>query len=162
TIIASVGLIVGAGEPPDSAPAKPVGTPAVKPAVSARSIPAREAVTRGRAAYDAGRLDEALAAFEEAARSAPTSAIPRHDLAAVLFRLGRYEEARDRYAEARDRADEALRTKIDYAMGNTALALGDVTGAIAAYDACIASTAGGDGLEAVRQDAEINRKFAYE
>ena len=85
-----------------------------------------------------------------------------YDAAAVLFRLGRYEEARDRYTEARAHADDALRTKIDYAMGNTALAMGDVPGAIAAYDVCIASTARGVDLDAVRKDASINREFAYQ
>jgi Ca-activated chloride channel family protein len=131
----------------------------------------REAVSRGLAAYEAsrreadreaGRLEESLAAFEDAIRAAPASAVPRYDAAAVLFRLGRYEEARQRYTEAAARADDALRTKIGYALGNTALALGDVPTAIAAYDACIASTARGAGLDAVRQDAAINREFAYQ
>jgi Ca-activated chloride channel family protein len=52
--------------------------------------------------------------------------------------------------------------KIDYAMGNTALAMGDVPGAIAAYTSCIDSTVRGPELDAVRRDAAINREFAYQ
>ena len=55
-----------------------------------------------------------------------------------------------------------LRTKIDYALGNTVLMLGDVAGAVEHYDNCLASTAVGAGLDAVRQDAAINRQFALE
>jgi Ca-activated chloride channel family protein len=76
--------------------------------------------------------------------------------------MGRFEDARTRYIVARECADAALQTKIDYALGNTALAMGDVPGAIAAYDACISSTARGSGLDQVRQDAEANRDFAYQ
>ena len=55
-----------------------------------------------------------------------------------------------------------LRTKIDYALGNTALAEGDIPGAIRSYDDCVASTARGAALDAVRRDAAINRSFALE
>jgi Ca-activated chloride channel family protein len=161
-MVAAASLIVGASQPPDAAPDRPkVKAPAGSPAPG-RPGSARALVTSGQADYEAGRLEEALAAFEAAERAAPAAAVPRYDAAAVLFRLGRYDEARERYTDARTRADAALQTKIDYALGNTSLALGDVPGAIAAYDACIASTARGAGLDAVRQDAAINRDFAYQ
>ena len=121
-----------------------------------------DAVERGRAAYDAGCLSEALAAFERAIALDPAAAVPRFDAAATLFRLERYDEALARYGEARDRAGAALRTQIDYALGNTALALGDVAAAIRRYDACLASTAPGEPLAAIRRDAAINRRFAEE
>jgi Ca-activated chloride channel homolog len=156
----AAGLVVGAGQSPDTAPAKPEALEPAQPAKPGRSIAARQAVTSGQAAYEAGRLEDALAAFESAIMAAPGSAIPCYDAAAVLFRMGRYEEARNRYIEARSRADDALRTKIDYAIGNTMLALGDVPAAIEAYDACIASTARGAAMDAVRRDAVINRDFA--
>ncbi|MGA8346226.1 MAG: magnesium chelatase, partial [Isosphaeraceae bacterium] len=99
---------------------------------------------------------------ESAIERAPGQPIPRYDSAATLFQLQRYEEARQRYEEARDRASTALRTKIDYTLGNTVLVLGDVAGAVKNYDNCLASTAVGAGLDAVRQDAAINRQFALE
>jgi len=145
-LIAVAGIMTGAGDGPS------------KPHVET----AAEAVARGQAAYDAGRLDDALAAFETAIQLAPQRAVPWYDAAATLFQLGRYAEARQRYVEAREHADSFLRTKIDYALGNTALVLGDIPGAIASYDECLASTTGGKGLDAVRRDAGANRRFALE
>jgi hypothetical protein len=123
---------------------------------------AAEAVAQGQAAYGIGRLDEALAAFDTAIARAPGLAIPRYNAAATLFQLGRFTEARQRYLEARERAGRSLQTKIDYALGNTALVEGDIPGAIRSYDLCLASTARGAALEAVRRDAAINRNFALE
>jgi Ca-activated chloride channel family protein len=119
-------------------------------------------VARGESAYLAGHFTEALSMFESAIERAPGQPIPRYDAAATLFQLQRYEEARQRYQDARDRARTALCTKIDYALGNTALVLGDIAGAVEHYDNCLASTAVGAGLDAVRQDAAINRQFALE
>jgi Ca-activated chloride channel homolog len=124
--------------------------------------PAAKAVARGQAAYDDGRLVDALSAFETAIQRAPNRAVPFYDAAATLFQLGRYAEARQRYVEASEHADSFLRTKIDYALGNTALVLGDIRGSIASYDKCLDSTASGEGLDAVRRDARANRLFALE
>jgi Ca-activated chloride channel family protein len=145
-LIAVAGLTIGAGKSPSNPGAES----------------AAEANLRGRAAYDASRLDEALGAFELAIARVPGSPIPRYNAAATAFQLGRYAEARQLYFEARSRAGGSLRTKIDYALGNTALALGDIPGAISSYDACLASTEGGAALDAVRRDAAINRRFALE
>jgi Ca-activated chloride channel family protein len=120
------------------------------------------AVEAGRSAYSAGRWAEALAAFDRAIALEPAAAVPRYDAGASLFRMHRYAEALDNYREARARADARLRTKVDYALGNTALALGDLAGAIAHYNACIASTTSGADLVAVRRDATLNLRFAEE
>jgi Ca-activated chloride channel family protein len=123
---------------------------------------AAEAVVRGKAAYEEGRLEEALDAFKGGISLAPRSPVPLYNAAATSFQLKQFVEARQLYLEARQRAGGALRVKIDYALGNAALALGDIPGAISAYDACLASTAGGEALEPVRLDAAINRRFALE
>ena len=68
-------------------------------------------------AYDDGRLDEALTAFEAAIDRAPNLAVPRYNAAATLFQLKQYARARERYQEARLRADPILRTKIDLRPG---------------------------------------------
>jgi Ca-activated chloride channel family protein len=126
------------------------------------AVTAAEAVARGKSAYDSRRWDEALAEFQRAIALSPASAVPRYNAAASLYQLGRYGDAHERYLEAGELADRYLRTKIDYAIGNTALAEGDIPGAIRAYDDCIASTARGADLDVVRQDAAINRSFALE
>lgn len=160
----ALALAIGAAQPP---PGPEAGKPAARPASPKTALDpstrrARESVERGRAAYAAGKYEAALSAFEDAVRFAPEAAVPHYDAAAALFALGRFDEARAHYLEAREHADAALATKIDYALGNTALALRDVAGAIAAYDSCIASTATGKDLDAVRQDAAINREFAVQ
>jgi Ca-activated chloride channel homolog len=137
-------------------------TGAVGPARRVGSNLAAEAVARGQAAYNERRLGEALTAFETAISLVPWSAIPRYDAAATLFQLGRYEEARERYLEARRLGDPYLRTKIDFVLGNTFLALGDIARAITAYDQCLASTARGAAMDSVRRDATVNRQFALD
>ncbi len=121
---------------------------------------AAKAVRRGDARYAVGDLRDALAEFERAAVLDPDAVVPRYNRAATLFQLNRFEEAAAAYREARTRADAGLRTKIDFALGNTAVALGDFAAAIAQYDACLASPARGPVYDAVRRDASINRSFA--
>lgn len=145
-LLVVVGLATGAGDIP----------------VQTGPGTAAEAVAKGQAAYAQGRWEEALAAFDTAITRAPESAVPRYDAAATLFQLGRYDLARERYGEARERAGSFLRTKIDFGLGNAALAEGDIAGAIRAYDDCVNSTARGAVLDAVRRDAAINRQFAVE
>lgn len=123
---------------------------------------AAEAIARGQTAYKENRVEEALSAFETAISLVPRSAIPRYDAAAALFQLGRFDQAQERYAEARQLADLPLQTKIDFARGNTCLAQGDIPGAIAAYDQCLASTVRGAAMDSVRRDAAINRQFALD
>jgi Ca-activated chloride channel family protein len=123
---------------------------------------AADAVAAGESAFAARDFREALAAFERAIALDPAAAIPRYDAAAALYQLGRHREAAARYREARLRAEPGLRTKVDYALGNTALALGDVAAALGHYDDCLASTARGAPYDAVRRDAAINRRFAEE
>lgn len=119
-------------------------------------------IEQGRSAYAAGHFGEALTAFERAIILDPRGAVPRYNAAAALYRLQRYSDATTRYREAHERADASLRTKIDYALGNTALALGDLTAALGHYDDCLASTARGSVMDAVRSDAAANRRFAVE
>jgi Ca-activated chloride channel family protein len=165
--LAMTGIGAGPGQENGSPPADPgpAGTQAIShaaPVGVSSGTSSAALVARGEAAYLAGQFTEALAMFESAIERAPGQPIPRYNAAATLFQLQRYEEARQRYEEARDQANAALRTKIDYALGNTVLVLGDVAGAVEHYDNCLGSTAAGTGLDAVRRDAAINRRFALE
>jgi Ca-activated chloride channel family protein len=117
------------------------------------------AIAQGGARYRAGDFIGALAAFERAAALDPSSVVTRYDTAAALFQLGRYSEARAQYREARERADPALRTKIDYALGNVAAALGEFGEAITWYDSCLASRVPGRAYNEIRRDARDNRAY---
>ena len=97
------------------------------------------AVAEGESLYARGDFAAALAAFKRASNVAPGSAIPLYDQGAALFQLGRYAEAAERYVDAFRTADPPLRAKIDYAMGNVSVALGQYKEALDHYDACIAS-----------------------
>src|SRR5262249_14471414 len=148
-LIAVCGVVTGAGQAPTPEPqperSRERGTSggpvpsssAASPAATAPSESAAEAVARGRAAYADQQLDQALAAFGGGSLRAPAAAVPRNTAAPALSHPRRYDEARGRYPEPRQTADVALRTKIDYALGNTALAQGDTPAAIVAYDDCI-------------------------
>jgi Ca-activated chloride channel family protein len=137
----------------------PVAAIAVVVLVAAAGESAVGLVASGRAAFAGGRFAEALDAFQRAVSAAPADAVPRYDVAAALFQLGRYDEALAWYEDARTRADAALRTKIDYALGHTTLALGRLAESLAHYDDCLASTATGGSLDEVRRRAAANRKF---
>jgi Ca-activated chloride channel family protein len=117
-------------------------------------------VEQGRIAYAEGRFVDSLAAFDRAITLAPKAAVPRFDAASALFQLRRYLEAITRYEEARELGDVGLSIKIDYALGNAHLAIGDIAGAIASYENCVASTRSGPTFDAVRNDARENREFA--
>jgi Ca-activated chloride channel family protein len=119
-------------------------------------------VEQGQMAYATGNLSSALASFESAILAAPLQPVPRYNAAAALFQLKRYEEALQRYNEASQRAGAGLRTKIDYALGNTALLVGDLPAAVGYYDRCLASRAVGPDLDSIRADAAVNRQFALE
>ncbi|MBX6314924.1 MAG: VWA domain-containing protein, partial [Isosphaeraceae bacterium] len=121
--------------------------------------PPAAAIAAGNAAYAKGDYAAALAAYRRASELDPRSPLPRYNAAATLFQLRRYEEAAGLYRKARERADAGLRTKIDFALGNTAFALGDIAGALQAYDACLASRVPGTSYDAIRRDAARNRAF---
>src|SRR5262249_31117699 len=119
-------------------------------------------VERGRTAYTAGRFDEALEAFLDAVAKAPGNPIPLYGAAAARYQLGQFDEALRFYLRAAEYAGPGLRTRIDFALGNTALRLGEVAEAIAHYDAALASTATDPGLDRIREDAAINRNYAVQ
>jgi Ca-activated chloride channel family protein len=146
-----------AGRIPMAAAAVLVGLATLGASPAAES-PAR-LVAQGQAAYEGGRFAEALEAFERAIAIEPKAAVPRYNAASSLFQLKRFPEAIVRYEEALERAGPGLAIKIDYALGNTRLALGDLPGALAGYDACLASTLAGEAFDAVRNDARENREF---
>lgn len=76
-------------------------------------------VEQGNAHYAAGRFQEALDCYKQAAAASPTpSAELLHDQAAAQYRLGQFDEARDLWARARPLGDAAFEARARYNLGN--------------------------------------------
>jgi Ca-activated chloride channel family protein len=119
-------------------------------------------IESGRSAFESGRFEAALEWFQRAVPLDPASPVPIYNAGAALFQLGRFEEAEQAYQLARTKSNAALTVKIDFSLGNTALARGELFNAIKHYDACIASTTRGADLDEVRHRAAANRRFVEE
>ena len=118
------------------------------------------AIAEGLRLYKDGDFAQAESTFGRALTIAPKDPIAHYDLAATLYQMKRYRPAIEHYRTARERADEGLRMKIDFALGNAALASGDVRSSLRYYDTCISSKVFGSSYEAIRVDARTNRLFA--
>jgi len=90
-------------------------------------------VAQGMKAYEEGRYDDALAAFEAAQRERPDA--PQLDLnrGDALYKLKRLEEARLAYERAAGRGDPSLQQRSLFNLGNTLATLGKRSEALAAY-----------------------------
>lgn len=77
-------------------------------------------VARGMRAYEEGRYEDALAAFEAAKRELPASAVLDHNIGNAHYKLGRFEEAEKAWLRATSSAadDPALRQKGFFNLGN--------------------------------------------
>jgi Ca-activated chloride channel family protein len=86
---------------------------------SARADEVRDRVQQGNQHYAAGRYAEALKSYQEAATGqARLSPELMHDLAAVYFKLGQREEARDWWVRLKEAGDAALEARARYNLGN--------------------------------------------
>ena len=90
-------------------------------------------VDRGLKAYDEGRYQDALREFQDAEREAPGHPALEYDRGNALYRLGRYDEAREAYRRAAEAAGPSLKERDLYNLGNALANLGDTAGAIGAY-----------------------------
>lgn len=116
----------------------------------------------GLSAFQAGRLDGALASYKRDIAATPSAPVPRFNAAVVLQRLGRHAEADTLYAQALARAGDqpTLAARIEFARGNNAYYLGDREAALAHYDACLERSSGDDpDIAAIQRDARVNRAF---
>lgn len=87
-------------------------------------------------AFRAGRLDDAVARFEQAARANPDSFEIQNNLAGIYGQLGRNQQALEHFRRAIELNDESPVTYQGYA--NALLAAGRPAAAVQAYEASLA------------------------
>jgi tetratricopeptide (TPR) repeat protein len=90
-------------------------------------------VERGLKAYESGRYDEALQAFDDAKRELPSSAALEFNRGNALYKLGRRDEAKDAYHRVSEAERSDLREKDYYNLGNVWAEMGNAKEAISAY-----------------------------
>lgn len=95
-------------------------------------------VERGNQAYREGHYEEALQAYEEAAKEKPDSAPLQFDRGNALLKLGKKDEARDAYERALSGADQELKARDYYNLGNALAELGQDPAAARAYRKALA------------------------
>lgn len=90
-------------------------------------------VEAGTQAYLEGRFEDALAAYQAAKKEKPDSAALDFDIGNALYKLGRYEEAREAWLRAANSPKRDLKEKDYYNLGNGFAALNQTKDAIASY-----------------------------
>ncbi|WP_414640922.1 tetratricopeptide repeat protein, partial [Archangium sp.] len=91
-------------------------------------------VRQGRQAYEAGRYEDALSAFEQAKKERPNDPAVEFNRGDALMKLGRYDEAQKAFqqvAEANNLPE--LRQKATYNLGNVHAMTGNTREALKAY-----------------------------
>ncbi|WP_407653881.1 tetratricopeptide repeat protein [Archangium lipolyticum] len=92
-------------------------------------------IQQGRQAYDAGRFEDALSAFEQAKKERPNDPAVEFNRGDALMKLGRYDEAKQAFqsvSEANANRPE-LRQKATYNLGNVHAMTGNTREALKAY-----------------------------
>ena len=117
-------------------------------------------MTEAQVAYRRGDLSRSLQILEQAKSLDPANPLILYNFGATLYRMERFGEAKDSYLAARSKAETSFRSKIDYALGNVSLRLGDPASAVDYYAKCLEDAHGEARFESMRQDARINKEFA--
>lgn len=91
-------------------------------------------VQQGRQAYEAGRFEDALSAFEQAKKERPNDLAVEFNRGDALMKLGRYDEAQQAFQRVADAKEPPeLRQKATYNLGNVHAATGNTREALKAY-----------------------------
>jgi tetratricopeptide (TPR) repeat protein len=90
-------------------------------------------VAKGRTAYEAGKYEDALAAFEEAKKERPDDPAVEYNRAVALAQLGRVAEAKSAFQRVAESNKPELQQKAWYNMGNVHAGLGERKEALQSY-----------------------------
>jgi hypothetical protein len=90
-------------------------------------------VAEGRAAYRAGRYEEALSAFDAAKRERPDDPAVEFNRAVTLAKIGRIAEAKESFKRVTDSKRPELQEKAWYNLGNIHAETGERKEALQAY-----------------------------
>jgi len=90
-------------------------------------------VAKGRAAYDAQKYEDALAAFEEAKKERPDDPAVEYNRGVALAQLGRVAEARSAFQRVTESNRPELQEKAWYNLGNVHATTGERKEALQAY-----------------------------
>jgi tetratricopeptide (TPR) repeat protein len=90
-------------------------------------------VAKGRAAYEAGKYEDALSAFEEAKKERPDDPAVEYNRAVALAQLGRVAEAKSAFQRVVESKRPELQEKAWYNLGNIHATTGERKEALQAY-----------------------------
>jgi tetratricopeptide (TPR) repeat protein len=90
-------------------------------------------VAEGRAAYEAGKYEDALAAFEAAKKERPDDPAVEYNRAVSLAQLGRVAEAKESFKRVADSNQPELQQKAWYNLGNVHAGMGERKEALQSY-----------------------------
>ncbi|WNG41945.1 tetratricopeptide repeat protein [Archangium violaceum] len=90
-------------------------------------------IQQGRQAYNDGRYEDALSAFEQAKKERPNDPAVEFNRGDALMKLGRYDEAKQAFQGVADSNQQELRQKATYNLGNVYAATGNTREALKAY-----------------------------
>ena len=90
-------------------------------------------VAEGRAAYEAGKYEDALAAFEAAKKERPDDAAVEFNRAVTLAQLGRVAEAKSAFQRVAETQQPEIQQKAWYNLGNVHAGVGERKEALQSY-----------------------------
>jgi Ca-activated chloride channel family protein len=127
--------------------------------------PPGDRAAEGNRLYESGKYEEAEKKYGEGLVDAPQSELLRFNMAAALYKQGKYDDAMRSLAAVAASADSRWAARASYNLGNAQYRLGanaeesDPQAAIAAYEQALASYKRAISADAGDIDAKFNHEF---